>query len=180
MPSDGAERLAEVEGEFGAGGGAFQLVEHGGAPGGDQPFQGVGGLRPAGGGGSLLVYRLVVRRLLRLAQPASALAALPLPALGAHLHARWLLAAAFVAGLGSAVTAVGWDTSLQGRRAVPSASPGRPASSPPPQPPSPGLPRGAPLAPGRGAGAVRGIPGRALHPVPMARSRTCTGSRPSP
>lgn len=62
---------------------------------------------------SLLMYRLVVRRLLRLGQLASALAALPLLALGAHLHAPWLLATAFVAGLGSAVTAVGWDTSLQ-------------------------------------------------------------------
>lgn len=62
---------------------------------------------------SLLMYRLVVRHLLRLGQLTNALAALPLLALGAHLHAPWLLAAAFVAGLGSAVTAVAWDTSLQ-------------------------------------------------------------------
>lgn len=61
----------------------------------------------------LLMYRLLVRHLLRLGQLTSALAALPLLALGAHLHAPWLLAAAFVAGLGSAVTAVAWDTSLQ-------------------------------------------------------------------
>ncbi|WP_250969379.1 MFS transporter [Streptomyces sp. RKAG290] len=62
---------------------------------------------------SLLMYRLVVRHLLRLGQLTSALAALPLLALGARLPAPWLLAAAFVAGLGSAVTAVAWDTSLQ-------------------------------------------------------------------
>ncbi|MFJ2092267.1 MFS transporter [Streptomyces sp. NPDC087901] len=62
---------------------------------------------------SLLMYRLVVRHLLRLGQLTNALAALPLLALGAHLHAPWLLAAAFAAGLGSAVTAVAWDTSLQ-------------------------------------------------------------------
>ncbi|MFF1920549.1 MFS transporter [Streptomyces sp. NPDC058221] len=62
---------------------------------------------------SLLMYRLVVRHLLRLGQLTSALAALPLLAIGARLPAPWLLAAAFVAGLGSAVTAVSWDTSLQ-------------------------------------------------------------------
>ncbi|ROQ68492.1 transmembrane secretion effector [Streptomyces sp. 840.1] len=61
----------------------------------------------------LLMYRLVVRHLLRLGQLTSALAALPLLALGARLHIPWLLAAAFVAGLGSAVTAVAWDTSMQ-------------------------------------------------------------------
>ncbi|MFJ3589682.1 MFS transporter [Streptomyces sp. NPDC090231] len=61
----------------------------------------------------LLMYRLVVRHLLRLGQLTSVLAALPLLALGARLHAPWLLGAAFVAGLGSAVTAVAWDTSLQ-------------------------------------------------------------------
>ncbi|MGW0670825.1 MFS transporter [Streptomyces sp. NPDC002746] len=61
----------------------------------------------------LLMYRLVVRHLLRLGQLTSVLAALPLIALGARLHAPWLLGAAFVAGLGSAVTAVAWDTSLQ-------------------------------------------------------------------
>ncbi|MGV9302871.1 MFS transporter [Nonomuraea sp. NPDC004354] len=62
---------------------------------------------------SALMYRLVVRHLLRLGQLMSALGALPLLALGAHLHASWLIAAAFVAGLGSAVAAVGWETSLQ-------------------------------------------------------------------
>lgn len=62
---------------------------------------------------SLLMYRLMVKHLLRLGQLASALAALPLLVLGAHLRAPWLIAAAFIAGLGSSVTAIGWDTSLQ-------------------------------------------------------------------
>ncbi|MDH6115251.1 MFS family permease [Kitasatospora sp. MAP12-15] len=62
---------------------------------------------------SALMYRLVVRHLLRLGQLMSALIALPLLALGAHLHTPWLIAAAFVAGLGSSVAAISWDTSLQ-------------------------------------------------------------------
>ncbi|MFF2959917.1 MFS transporter [Streptomyces sp. NPDC057963] len=62
---------------------------------------------------SLLMYRIVIRHLLRLGQLTSALAALPLLVLGAHLHAPWLVAGAFIAGLGSSVTAVAWDTSLQ-------------------------------------------------------------------
>lgn len=62
---------------------------------------------------SALMYRLVVRRLLRLGQLMSALGALPLLALGAHLQAPLLIAFAFVAGLGSSVGAIAWDTSLQ-------------------------------------------------------------------
>jgi MFS family permease len=62
---------------------------------------------------SLLMYRLMVRHLLRFGQLAGVLGALPLLALGARAHAPWLVAAAFVAGLGSSVTAVAWDTSLQ-------------------------------------------------------------------
>jgi hypothetical protein len=69
------------------------------------------------GAGMLLMssalYRLSVHRLLALGQLMSALIALPLLALGARLPVPWLLAAAFVAGLGSAVSAIGWDTSLQ-------------------------------------------------------------------
>ncbi|MER6514062.1 MFS transporter [Nonomuraea sp. NPDC001636] len=61
---------------------------------------------------SALIYRLVVRRLLRLGQLMSALGAIPLLALGAHLDAPWLIAVAFVAGLGSSVAAVSWETSL--------------------------------------------------------------------
>ncbi|MGX1669132.1 MFS transporter [Streptomyces sp. NPDC055400] len=62
---------------------------------------------------SLLMYRLMVRHLLRFGQLAGVLGALPLLALGARAHAPWPVAAAFVAGLGSSVTAVAWDTSLQ-------------------------------------------------------------------
>ncbi|MFD3456298.1 MFS transporter [Streptomyces sp. NPDC058691] len=62
---------------------------------------------------SALMYRLTVRHLLRLGQLVSVLGALPLLALGAHLHAPWLIAASFTAGLGSSVAAVGWETSLQ-------------------------------------------------------------------
>lgn len=62
---------------------------------------------------SALMYRLVVRRLLRLGQLMGVLSALPLVALGAHLGAPWLVAAAFVAGVGATVAADGWDISLQ-------------------------------------------------------------------
>ncbi|MFF1357802.1 MFS transporter [Streptomyces sp. NPDC058297] len=62
---------------------------------------------------SLLMYRLVVRHLLRFGQLAGVLGALPLLALGARVNAPWLIAAAFVAGLGSSVAAIAWDTSLQ-------------------------------------------------------------------
>ncbi|MFC1442277.1 MFS transporter [Streptacidiphilus sp. N1-10] len=62
---------------------------------------------------SALMYRVTVRHLLRLGQSVTALGALPLLALGAGLHAPWLIAAAFVAGLGSSVVGIGWDTSLQ-------------------------------------------------------------------
>ncbi|MEU5541499.1 MFS transporter [Streptomyces sioyaensis] len=62
---------------------------------------------------SALMYRLVVRHLLRLGQLMSALGALPLLMLGAHLGAGWLIAGAFIAGLGFAASGIGWDTSLQ-------------------------------------------------------------------
>ncbi|MFD3474712.1 MFS transporter [Streptomyces sp. NPDC058695] len=62
---------------------------------------------------SLLMYRMTVRHLLRFGQLAGVLGALPLLALGAQGHAPWLILAAFVAGLGSSVAAVAWDTSLQ-------------------------------------------------------------------
>lgn len=62
---------------------------------------------------SALMYRLVVGHLLRLGQLMSALGALPLLALGAHLNAPWLIAGAFLAGLGFAASGIGWDTSLQ-------------------------------------------------------------------
>lgn len=62
---------------------------------------------------SAVMYRLVVRRLLRFGQLASVLGALPLLVLGARLGPGWLVGAAFVAGLGSAVSGISWDTSLQ-------------------------------------------------------------------
>jgi len=60
-----------------------------------------------------LMYRMVVRHLLRLGLLMGALGALPLLALGAHLHTPWLIAAAFLAGLGSSALGISWDTSLQ-------------------------------------------------------------------
>ncbi|GAB2739693.1 MFS transporter [Kitasatospora kifunensis] len=62
---------------------------------------------------STVMYRLRLRRLLATGQLMSALGALPLLALGARLDAGWLIAAAFVAGIGSAVASISWDTSLQ-------------------------------------------------------------------
>lgn len=71
----------------------------------------------AGGTGllvmSVLMYRLTVTHLLRLGLLMGALGALPLLLLGAHLHAPWLIAGAFIAGLGSSVGGISWDTSLQ-------------------------------------------------------------------
>ncbi|MGF1425134.1 MFS transporter [Kitasatospora sp. LaBMicrA B282] len=62
---------------------------------------------------SVLLYRLVLRRLLRAGQLACVLSPLPLLALGAGLGMPWLLAAALLSGLGSAAAAIAWDTSLQ-------------------------------------------------------------------
>jgi len=62
---------------------------------------------------STLLTRLTIRYFLALGQLMSVLIAIPLLVLGAGLHAPYLIAAAFVAGLGSAVASVSWDTSLQ-------------------------------------------------------------------
>lgn len=62
---------------------------------------------------STLLTRLTIRSFLAVGQIMSALGALPLLILGAGLHAPFLIAAAFVAGLGSAVASISWDTSLQ-------------------------------------------------------------------
>ncbi|WP_236653285.1 MFS transporter [Streptacidiphilus melanogenes] len=62
---------------------------------------------------SSILYRLHVKRLLAFSQLMSVLLGLPLVALGVRLPLPWLLATAFVAGLGSAVASIGWDTSLQ-------------------------------------------------------------------
>lgn len=62
---------------------------------------------------STLLTRLTIRHFLAAGQLMSVLIAVPLLVLGAGLHAPYLIAAAFVAGLGSAVASVSWDTSLQ-------------------------------------------------------------------
>jgi MFS family permease len=62
---------------------------------------------------SALAYRLVVRHFVRVGLLGAALIGLPLIALGTRLGAPVLLGAAFVAGLGSAIMSIGWDTSLQ-------------------------------------------------------------------
>ena len=61
---------------------------------------------------SVLMYRVRTPRLLRLGQVASLAGAAPLFALGVHATAGWLIAAAVLAGLGSAVTATAWDTTM--------------------------------------------------------------------
>ncbi len=62
---------------------------------------------------AVVMYRLVVRHLLRFGQLCAALLALPMVVLGLDVPAAWLVAAAFVAGLGSSVMAIAWETSLQ-------------------------------------------------------------------
>jgi MFS family permease len=62
---------------------------------------------------STLLTRLAIRHFLAAGQLMSVLIAVPLLVLGAGLHAPYLIAAAFIAGLGSAVASVSWDTSLQ-------------------------------------------------------------------
>ena len=62
---------------------------------------------------STLLTRLTIRHFLAAGQLMSVLIAVPLLVLGAGLHAPYLIAAAFIAGLGSAVASVSWDTSLQ-------------------------------------------------------------------
>ncbi|MBF9072342.1 MFS transporter [Streptacidiphilus fuscans] len=62
---------------------------------------------------SALMYRLVLRHLLRAGQLAAVFAALPLLAIGTGLRTPWVIAAGFVGGLGLSVTLTAWDTSLQ-------------------------------------------------------------------
>ncbi|WP_211770166.1 MFS transporter [Kutzneria sp. CA-103260] len=61
----------------------------------------------------VVMYRLVVRRLLRFGLLIGVLSTLPLITLGLHLHAPWLMAAAFIGGLGFSALGIAWDTSLQ-------------------------------------------------------------------
>jgi MFS family permease len=62
---------------------------------------------------SVIMYRLTVRRLLSIGQLSMLLGSLPLLALGAGLNVAMLVAAAFVAGLGSGLFGIAWETSLQ-------------------------------------------------------------------
>ncbi|HWD78881.1 MAG TPA: MFS transporter [Kribbella sp.] len=62
---------------------------------------------------SALMYRLVLRHLLRTGQLMSVLGALPLVALGLGAGPVWVLVAAFAAGVGFSVSGISWDTSLQ-------------------------------------------------------------------
>jgi hypothetical protein len=60
-----------------------------------------------------VMYRITTRHLLRVGQACATLFAIQLVVLGLHLPLVWLVAAAFIGGLGSVVVAIGWDTSLQ-------------------------------------------------------------------
>lgn len=62
---------------------------------------------------STLLTRLTIRHFLAAGQLMVVLTGIPVLVLGAGLPAPYLIAAAFVAGLGSAVASVSWDTSLQ-------------------------------------------------------------------
>jgi MFS family permease len=59
------------------------------------------------------MYRLTLSYPLRWGQAGTALYALPMLALGSLLPTPWLAASAFVAGAGSAVASIAWETSLQ-------------------------------------------------------------------
>lgn len=62
---------------------------------------------------SVLMYRLVVRRHLRVVLLAGAAAATPLLALGAGVHGAGLIIAAVIGGAGSSASAITWDSALQ-------------------------------------------------------------------
>jgi MFS family permease len=62
---------------------------------------------------SAVMYRVVSRHLLRLGLLWSLPIALPLLLLGLAAAPEWLVAGAFLAGLGSAVEGVSWETTLQ-------------------------------------------------------------------
>lgn len=61
---------------------------------------------------SLLMYRVVVTRLLRLSQGVAVLGALPLLVLSSGIGPLWLVLAAVVAGAASSVATIGWETTL--------------------------------------------------------------------
>lgn len=61
----------------------------------------------------VVMYRLMTSHLLQLGQLSAVLTAVPLVTLGLGVPTGWLIAAAFVAGAGSAVLGIAWETSLQ-------------------------------------------------------------------
>jgi len=63
--------------------------------------------------GGLAMYRLTFGHLLRAGQLACTLAALPLITLGLRYSTGWLLVAALVGGVGTAISSISWDTTLQ-------------------------------------------------------------------
>ncbi|MFD9890480.1 MFS transporter [Amycolatopsis sp. NPDC059027] len=62
---------------------------------------------------SVAMYRIVLRSLLPIGQLCVVALAFPLIALGLHANFPWLAGVAFVAGLGSGVYGIAWETSLQ-------------------------------------------------------------------
>ncbi|UQA61792.1 MFS transporter [Polyangium aurulentum] len=62
---------------------------------------------------SMVMYRIVVKRLLGFGQLCLGLGSIPLIALGLNAHVYGLAVAAFLAGIGSGVFAPAWETSLQ-------------------------------------------------------------------
>lgn len=59
------------------------------------------------------IPRSVDGTVIGIGQLAAALAALPLLVLGLHTDVCWLAVAAFIAGLGTGMGGIAWDTSLQ-------------------------------------------------------------------
>ncbi|MFG3116709.1 MFS transporter [Streptomyces sp. NPDC048197] len=62
---------------------------------------------------AVLMYRIVLKRLLPVAQTCAALVGLPLIALGLVANVYWLAASAFIAGLSLGFYSVAWETTLQ-------------------------------------------------------------------
>jgi MFS family permease len=62
---------------------------------------------------SMVMYRVAVRRMLTFGQASLALGAVPLIALGLHANVYIIILGAFLAGLGSGVFGIAWETSVQ-------------------------------------------------------------------
>jgi MFS family permease len=70
--------------------------------------RGVGMLATSG-----VMYRIRFGHLLRVGQLAAAGGAVPMITLGLNVGPVWLIAGAFLAGVGSSINSIAWDTSLQ-------------------------------------------------------------------